>query len=69
MGGTNFWLIIGVTVAAFALWLAVNIFLVAVEGAGEVVPLFSRRNWRARINMAMLVLPVIAGVGAALLRS
>jgi hypothetical protein len=69
MRATNFWLVIGATVAMFILWLAANIFLVAVEGMGNVIPLSSRRNWRARINAAMLLLPVLAGLGAALLKS
>ena len=67
--GVNFWLIIGATVAMFALWLTANVFLVAVEGINGVVPLSSRPNWRARINAAMLMLPALAGVGAALLKS
>jgi hypothetical protein len=53
----------------FALWLAANIFVVAREGAQEIVPLSSRPNWRARHDAVMLMLPVLAGVGAALLRS
>jgi hypothetical protein len=69
MGATNFWLVIGATVFLFAVWLTANLFLVAVEGIGDVVPLSSRPNWRARVNAAMLMLPVLAGVGAALLRS
>jgi hypothetical protein len=67
MGSTNFWLIIGATVALFIVWLAANVLLVA-EGIGEVVPLSSRPDWRARVNAAMLLLPVLAGIGAALLR-
>lgn len=67
MSGTGFWLVIGATVAMFVLWLAANIFLVAAEGANEIVPLSTRPNWRARVNAAMLMLPVVAGLGAALL--
>jgi heme/copper-type cytochrome/quinol oxidase subunit 3 len=69
MNGTGFWLVIGATVAMFALWLAANIFVVARGSSQEIVPLSSRRNWRARVDAAMLMLPVLAGVGAALLRS
>jgi heme/copper-type cytochrome/quinol oxidase subunit 3 len=69
MNGSGFWLVIGATVVMFALWLAANIFVVAREGAQEIVPLSSRPNWRARLDAVMLMLPVLAGVGAALLRS
>ena len=69
MNGSGFWLVIGATVVMFALWLAANIFVVAREGAREIVPLSSRPNWRARLDAVMLMLPVLAGVGAALLRS
>ena len=68
MVDTNFGFVIGATVATFAVWLAANVFLLAIEGVGGAVPLSSRRNWRARINGAMLLLPVLAGFGAALLR-
>jgi len=68
MSGTGFWFVIGSTVAVFALWLAANLFVVARESAREIVPLSSRPNWRARVDAAMLMLPVLAGVGAALLR-
>jgi heme/copper-type cytochrome/quinol oxidase subunit 3 len=67
MTSTGFWFVIGATAAMFALWLAANIFLVAREGATEIVPLSTRPNWRARVNAAMLMLPVVAGLGAALL--
>ena len=67
--GANFGLVVGATVGMFAVWLAANIFLVAVEGIDGVVPLSSRPNWRARVNTVMLLLPALAGVGAALLRS
>jgi hypothetical protein len=67
MTSTGFWFVIGATAAMFALWLAANIFLVAGEGATEIVPLSTRPNWRARVNAAMLMLPVVAGLGAALL--
>ena len=66
MIGAGFWLIVGATGIVFVLWLAANIFLVA-EGASAVVPLTSRPNWHARLNAAMLILPVLGGVGAALL--
>jgi hypothetical protein len=69
MNGSGFWLVIGATAVMFALWLAANIFVVAREGAQEIVPLSSRPNWRARLDAVMLMLPVLAGVGAALLRS
>jgi heme/copper-type cytochrome/quinol oxidase subunit 3 len=69
MNGTGFWFVIGATVVMFALWLAANIFVVARESSHEIVPLSSRPNWRARLDAAMLMLPVLAGVGAALLRN
>jgi heme/copper-type cytochrome/quinol oxidase subunit 3 len=67
MSSTGFWFVIGATAVMFALWLAANIFLVAGEGATEIVTLSTRPNWRARVNAAMLMLPVVAGLGAALL--
>jgi hypothetical protein len=66
MTHTVIWLI-AATVAVFVLWLAANLFFVAVEGAGAIVPLSSRPNWRARVDTAMLFLPALAGFGAALL--
>jgi hypothetical protein len=66
MTHTGYWLI-AATITVFVLWLAANLFFVAVEGAGKIVPLSSRPNWRARIDAAMLILPAVAGVGAALL--
>ena len=44
-----------------------NLFFVAVQDAGAIVPLSSRPNWRGRVDAAMLILPALAGVGAALL--
>lgn len=67
MNGIGFWFVIGATAAMFALWLSANIFIVAGEGASEIVPLSTRPNWRARIDAAMLLLPIGAGLGAALL--
>jgi hypothetical protein len=63
---SGFWLVIAATGAVFVLWLAANLFFVAVQDAGAIVPLSSRPNWRARVDAAMLMLP-LAGVGAALL--
>jgi hypothetical protein len=65
MTDTRFWLVIAATVAVFAVWLAANLFFVAVGDAGAIVPLSSRPNWRARVDAAMLVLPALAGAGAA----
>ena len=67
MAGISVGLLLGVTAAVFALWLTVNLFFVAVEGASDVVCLSSRRNWRARIDAVMLALPVLVGLGAAFL--
>jgi hypothetical protein len=64
---SGFWLVIAATGTVFALWLAANLFFVAVQDAGAVVPLSSRPNWRGRVDAAMLILPALAGVGAALL--
>jgi hypothetical protein len=54
---SGFWLVIAATGA---------VFFVAFQDAGAIVPLSSRPNWRARVDAAMLMLP-LAGVGAALL--
>jgi hypothetical protein len=69
MNGTGYWFLIGATVVLFTLWLAANVFVVAREGAQEIVSLSSRPNWRARVDAAMLMLPVLTGMGAALLRN
>ena len=63
----GFWFVIAATGALFVLWLAANLFFVAVESAGQMVPLTPRPDWRARIDAIMLLLPAVAGVGAALL--
>jgi hypothetical protein len=63
----GFWLVIAATGALFVLWLAANLFFVAVESAGQMVPLSRRPDWRARVDAIMLLLPAVAGVGAALL--
>jgi hypothetical protein len=63
----GFWLVIAATGAVFVLWLAANLFFVAVQDAGAIVPLSPRPNWRGRVDAAMLILPALAGVGAALL--
>ncbi|MHB8475876.1 MAG: hypothetical protein ACYDBZ_06275 [Steroidobacteraceae bacterium] len=67
MTDTRFWLLIAATVAMFVVWLAANVFFVAVGDAGAIVPLSSRPNWRARVDAAMLLLPALTGLGAALL--
>jgi hypothetical protein len=67
MAYSGFWLVIAATVAVFVVWLATNLFFVAVQDAGAIVPLSSRPNWRGRVDAAMLILPALAGVGAALL--
>lgn len=67
MGNHFFGVLIGSTVAMFALWFTANIILVAAEGM-NVVPLSARRDWRARVNVAMLVLPVFAALAAAVLK-
>jgi hypothetical protein len=64
---SGFWLVIAATAAVFVLWLGANLFFVAIQDAGAIVPLSSRPNWRGRVDTAMLILPALAGAGAALL--
>ena len=67
MGGHFVGTLIGATVALFVLWFAANVLIVAVEGM-SVVPLDFRPNWRSRANSAMVMLPVLAAIAAALIK-
>ena len=67
MGGHFFGTLIGATVALFLLWFAANVLVVAVEGI-SVVPREIRPSWRSRVNGAMVMLPVLAAIAAALLK-
>ena len=67
MGSHFFGTVIGATVSLFVLWFAANVLVVALEGM-SVVPREIRPSWRSRVDGAMVMLPVLAAIAAALMK-